>query len=71
MYLNIVVIVMYFVSRVVLSFPISDFILYVAFAKRVVLIVVNALYNSPSSLSRKRNPVFDSAMVEMLLSDFS
>ena len=45
--MNIVVIVMYFVSRVVLSFPISDFILYVAFAKRVVLIVVNALYKSP------------------------
>ena len=47
MYLNIVVIVTYFVAHVTLSLLINDFILYVAIVKRIVLIVVNAPYKSP------------------------
>ena len=43
----IVVIVIYFVSRDMLSFFINDFILYIAIVKRVALIAVNALYKSP------------------------
>ena len=47
MYLNIVVTVMYYVARVVLSLLTNEFILYVATVKHVALIAVNALYKSP------------------------
>ena len=47
MYLNIVIIVTYFVGHVMLSFLINDFILYTAIVKRVVLIAVNALQIPP------------------------
>ena len=46
-YLNIVVIVTYFAASVMLSLLITDFCFFsVAIVKRVVLIVVNALYKS-------------------------
>ena len=46
--LNIVIIVTCFVASVMLSFLINDFIiLYIAIVKRVVPVVVNALYKSP------------------------
>ena len=47
MYFNIVVIVTYFWARVMLSLLINNFYLHIAVVKRVVLIVVNALYKSP------------------------
>ena len=49
MYLNVFGIVTCFVGRVMLSLSNNDFFVcwYVAFEKRVVLIVANALYKSP------------------------
>ena len=46
-YCCIVVILRYFVASIMLSLLINDFILYVAIVKRVVLIVVQALYKFP------------------------
>ena len=55
MYMNIGVVVVYFVARVMLSLLINVF-MYIATVKRVVLIFVNALYKSPLLLlyDRKR-----------------
>ena len=47
MYLNIIVIVMYFVARDMLFRLIYDFILHVVVVKSIVLIDVSALYKSP------------------------
>ena len=50
MYLNIVVIITFFVGRVMLSLLINDFNLYAAVVKLIVLIAVNSLDKSPVSL---------------------
>ena len=47
MYLNIAVIITRFIASVMLSLSINVFHLYIAIAKRVELIFVNALYKSP------------------------
>ena len=47
MYLNIVVIITFFVGRVMLSLLINDFNLYAAVVKLIVLIAVNSLDKSP------------------------
>ena len=57
--MSIVVVVMYFVVRVMLSILINNFVLYVAVVERVVLIAVKALYKPPLLLSSKIVPSED------------